>query len=511
MVCGIGCGSSERIWSMKVLQQSLRGKDTSKSSRELPMEPRAEVELGSGKHSVYTHFPKDPNRDICLKTKITRPRAEHFGDLITADHKIISEESESRIDHRYAVVAQDLATQWIQSYPCKTKTSQETHENLMKFLEPTRKPEVIKTWLFLRIWQILWRTILESLQVNATQIGKLMGLLKEQCAEWRKRHLLCCCNQVWMKIGGRIPWSVIAICETFKTCCLMGRHHMKGGSECHLADQWYRLEQWSLRKTSLDCISLEQKSCQVNSLDMALHAGETLERRHLGRRHWAIGAEGTRPKSVPQDSMQRKCWRRKEVETSCSQSADGTVKIFGVRLASENIHLNPGLSGTRRRTRNSRKIRWITLSNPTSRWLYTGCCGSQKLISGLRQEISFVAITCNPSQTVRAERRIISYSDEVHRRYQNNIYTSLDCSAGENIKDYWNVDGERELSDAWTGFTRFILLIERPDNTWSGWRPTRKQPTSRPDNVWLDMWKHVSDASKQKSEAKVDHRETKAR
>ena len=73
------------------------------------------------------------------------PRAEHFGDLITADHKVLSEESESRNNHRYAVVVQDLATQWIQSYPCETKTSQETQKNLMKFLEPTRKPKVINT------------------------------------------------------------------------------------------------------------------------------------------------------------------------------------------------------------------------------------------------------------------------------------------------------------------------------------------------------------------------------
>ena len=48
-----------------------------------------------GKHSVYTHFPKDRNCEICQRTKITRapcrrriggavPRAENFGDLITA-------------------------------------------------------------------------------------------------------------------------------------------------------------------------------------------------------------------------------------------------------------------------------------------------------------------------------------------------------------------------------------------------------------------------------------------
>ena len=34
--------------------------DTSKSSHQLPMEPRTEVEPGSGKHSVFTHFLKDP-------------------------------------------------------------------------------------------------------------------------------------------------------------------------------------------------------------------------------------------------------------------------------------------------------------------------------------------------------------------------------------------------------------------------------------------------------------------
>ena len=47
--------------------------------------------------------------------------------------------------------------------------------------------------------------------------------------------------------------------------------------------------------------------------------------------------------------------------------------------------------------------------------------------------------------------------------------TSLDVMLGKQVEDYWNVDGERELSDAWTGFTRFILLNERPPDgyTWA--------------------------------------------
>ena len=68
-----------------------------------------------------------------------------FGDLITAGHKVFSQGCESRNNHRYAIVVQDLATQWIQSYPCKTKTSQGTQRSLQKFLDPNRKPEVIYT------------------------------------------------------------------------------------------------------------------------------------------------------------------------------------------------------------------------------------------------------------------------------------------------------------------------------------------------------------------------------
>ena len=38
------------------------------------------------------------------------------------------------------------------------------------------------------------------------------------------------------------------------------------------------------------------------------------------------------------------------------------------------------------------------------------------------------------------------------------------------IDDYWNIDGSRELSDPWTGFTQFALMEEKPPDgyMWSG-------------------------------------------
>ena len=52
--------------------------------------------------------------------------------------------------------------------------------------------------------------------------------------------------------------------------------------------------------------------------------------------------------------------------------------------------------------------------------------------------------------------------------------TTLDVMSEKHFEDYWNVDGERELSDAWTGFARFIVLNEKPPDgfSWSGERLT---------------------------------------
>ena len=96
-----------------------RGDSHASSCHEKSLEPMPSRSVDLGKHGAYTHFP--------------------------ADHKVLSDNCESRNNHRYAVVVQDLANQWIQAYPCKTKTSQETQRSLQKFLEPDRKPKVIYT------------------------------------------------------------------------------------------------------------------------------------------------------------------------------------------------------------------------------------------------------------------------------------------------------------------------------------------------------------------------------
>ena len=48
--------------------------------------------------------------------------------------------------------------------------------------------------------------------------------------------------------------------------------------------------------------------------------------------------------------------------------------------------------------------------------------------------------------------------------------TNWDVKQEKRIDDYWNIDGSRDLSDPWTGFTQFTLLEEKPPDgyMWSG-------------------------------------------
>ena len=85
----------------------LQGGSHASSSHEVSLEPTIKRREDLGKHNVHTHFPKDQNCEICKRTKITRapcrrrkgeavPRADNFGDLITADHTVLSDNCESR-------------------------------------------------------------------------------------------------------------------------------------------------------------------------------------------------------------------------------------------------------------------------------------------------------------------------------------------------------------------------------------------------------------------------------
>ena len=191
----------------------LQGGSHASSSHEVSLEPTTKRREDLGKHNVHTHFPKDRNCEICERTKITRascrrrngeavPRAVNFGDLITADHKVLSDNCESRNNHRYAIMVQDLTTQWIQAYPCKTKTSQETRRSLQSSWNPRGNQKSFALTIPSNSEKLV--SLLESLHVLHHTDRRHMGLLKEQSSAQSKGRHLCCIVAIrseWKLVG----------------------------------------------------------------------------------------------------------------------------------------------------------------------------------------------------------------------------------------------------------------------------------------------------------------------
>ena len=128
----------------------------------------------------------------------------------------------------------------------------------------------------------------------------------------------------------------------------------------------------------------------------------------------------------------------------------------------------------------------------------------QLMISGPCQETSYTRNHVEPRVKLYSPREEsfpipLKYIDVSRTTHRN-----LDVKQEKRIDNYWNIDGSRDLSDPWTGFTRLIYLEEKPPNgqMWSGRRLTRKQLTSRPDHLWPELWKKMGKNAKLKEKQK---------
>ena len=114
--------------------------------------------------------------DPCRRNPESRedriPQATHFEDTITTDHKVLNEENESRLFHRYAVVVQDSATQLIQGYPLRNKTAQDAMNSLQRFLPPESKPGGIHIAHFIAVCMATNREAIQS--ATLSQRGKTL-------------------------------------------------------------------------------------------------------------------------------------------------------------------------------------------------------------------------------------------------------------------------------------------------------------------------------------------------
>ena len=206
-------------------------------------------------------------------------------------------------------MVQDLATQWIQSYPCKTKTSQETQRSLQKFLEPDRKPKVIYTDNSLEFGKacedLSWNHCTSTPHRSETN-----GI-----AERAVRRVKEGTSAVLLQSGlNENLWADSMECYTYlrnvQDLLSDGKNHMRDVLGNHLKDRLFHLVHWlsitlSLRKTSQESINLERKSYLDCSSDTLC------TREEFGRvTYWLQTLRSwkrwTHLKSTRKDSMQKR-------------------------------------------------------------------------------------------------------------------------------------------------------------------------------------------------------------
>ena len=350
-----------------------------------------------------------------------------------------------------------------------------------------------------------------------------MALLTELYDLWEKELQQHCYNQDWMKSGGLIRWNAVAGCETSKTSCLTGRPHLKDALGNHLKDRSFHLVHWlsialflgggktpferrygepfkgPINNTfwrSIKTSSISPESFTGNLSWVCIDRGRNLERRHCDRGYRGIGKDGRI------GSLRKKCWYHKREQNSRWYS-----KIVRKRLRIPRTHSETGIDRKERTSaenlnipsrRRTNKIRWWR-SGTENIHFDTGSPNSRRkskrffvrirrpqdsLLDFGEARNDFWSISGNFIYRHHVEPRVKLYSPReesfpIPLKYidvSRTTHTNLDVMRESRIGDYWNIDGPRDLSDSWTGFTQFSLLSEQPPegHMWSGERRTKR-------------------------------------
>ena len=312
-----------------------------------------------------------------------------------------------------------------------------------------------------------------------------------------------------MKIGGQIPWNVTPICDTSQIYYLMGRRHIKRRFgkpfEGPIIPFGSLVEYHPI--TAKDQSRIHQFGKKVLPglfVGYALYAGENLEGWRTGCRPWGVGDDGRIGNLLKKTQCERGDVSKRKRRIYFANRR-WTNQNPWRRSRPENIHLDTASTKSRRRSHwLSWRIRRV--SSNTSR-LISGCQWSDKRFLFHVGKLHIPPSRWTPSQTLLAEQE---ESFPVPLKYidvSRTTHTNLDVKQEKRIDDYWNIDGSRDLSDSWTGFTQFTLLEEKPPDRylWSRERLTRKQLTSRPDHLWPELWEKMGKNAKLKEKQKWSH------
>ena len=365
-----------------------------------------------------------------------------------------------------------LATQWIQSYPCKTKTSQETQRSLQKFLEPIRKPKVIDTVNSLEFGR-LWRSFLESLYVDTTQIRN-----KWDCWESSAQSVIEGTSAVLLQSGLDEKWWADSMeCYSYLRNIQDLLSDGKTPYERRFGEQFKGpiIPFGSLVEYYPICAKDQSRIYQFGKKWKEVLPGLLLGYVWYAGWIWKgdiMVAHFEELETMNASEIYSKRLNAKEVifhqeGEFIFPAADGRIK----------------LSGGDQELRTPTLIRDRPIRGESQRDFLGESEGShppppQDSLPDVGEAINdFWSMSGNFMYRHHVEPRVKHYSPReesfpIPLKYidvSRTTHTNLDVKQEKRVDDYWSIGGSRDLSDSWTDFTQFTLLDKKhPDGyVWS--------------------------------------------
>ena len=279
------------------------------------------------------------------------------------------------------------------------------------------------------VWQILWRIIMESQNVHSSSIKD-----KRNCLEGRTSAVLLQSGldeKWWARVQDLLAEEKTPYQKRFE-------EPFKG--PIYHSGQWLSLTS-DISTGSIKTSSTWQESLTGNISRICVDRGENLERKHSDCGHRRV-EELARIRNLPSKNARKRGIDHTKGRIIHISSGRWYNKIVRKRQRIPRTHSKADTNRMEWRSqwRNSRRIRRVS-TDRTKRW---------------RRSTQRLTVDDFILPRVETFAVPLKYIDVTRCRH-----TNLDVMQAKRIEDYWIVDENWNLSDSWSGFTKFTLLKEK--------------------------------------------------
>ena len=470
-------------------------------------------------HSL-THFPKLASCEICARAKAQRKQCRKvshgaaededgrekpscFGDLVTADHIVLGKEEEiSRHDDTCALVILDRFTRWLDCFPLPNRSAESTEDALNKFIGPKQKVKRFYTdcsaELIAAARALGWKHDTATPQRPQTN-----GV-----AERAVRRVLEGTRSILLASGLPHRWWSEA-CRCF--CFLRNIHDEAFGTN---TPYWLRFEIYytgfkipfgalvdykpSSKREASDVKKFDSRTLPGIFIGYHVHCGGKWSGDYLvldvaaykARTEGAIVPVHRIKEVIPAEPFSFPV-REGTIESLASEQNESQTVLGESPSFTEN-EITPTMWDHYRegavRKDDAEAVRKD--DGPTDEWI-------EKPLMLIRvhrtpRKALFDPSLCEDSPPIPFD----------HIDVMRNTKTNLENADEMDLNDVWDGSSAscRQLSDYWTGETRFDKLFKAPPGyeVVEG-RVIKLRPTARPPNVWPEVWGSMSRLQRQKA------------